>query len=383
MNFTRPSKLPQVGTNIFTRMSALAQQHQAINLSQGFPDFACDPALVNLATEAMQHNHNQYAPMPGLPALRQKIAGLQHRWYGATYDPVTEVTITCGASEALMASMLAFVQPGEEVIILEPSYDSYLPAIALSGGKAVPVPLSLPDYHIDWQRVADAISPRTTAILINSPHNPSGTMISADDLTELARLAERHDLLVISDEVYEHIRFDAQPHHSISSHPELAARSIVVSSFGKSLHTTGWKVGYCMAPAALSAEIRKVHQFITFSTSTPFQHAILHYLEDHLHHIEGLGLFYQAKRDLFLDLMKDSRFTPLPCTGTYFQLMRYDQISEQSEMEFAEWLTREQGVAAVPVSAFYQQARNQQVVRFCFAKQDATLQAAAARLCAI
>ncbi|MEM7655731.1 MAG: methionine aminotransferase [Bacteroidota bacterium] len=375
-----PSKLPSVGTTIFTEMSALARTHQAINLSQGFPDFPSDPRLAELAAEAMRQGHNQYAPMAGLLPLREKIAELQRKWYGATYDPVQEITITSGATEALMSTILALVRSGDEVMVLEPAYDSYVPAIELAGGVPILVPLQFPEFRIDWERVRAKLSSRTTAILINSPHNPTGAMISAEDLIQLAELAESHDLLVIADEVYEHIRFDGRVHHSISGHARLRERSVVISSFGKSLHLTGWKVGYALAPEAISREIRKVHQFATFSTSTPFQHAIYHYLDQHLEQVEALGAFYQAKRDRFLDLMAETPFKPLPCPGTYFQLMRYDAISDLPEADFAKWLTREKGVAVIPVSAFYQQPVDHQVVRFCFAKEDQTLEAAAERL---
>ena len=375
-----PSKLPSVGTTIFTEMSALALAYQAVNLSQGFPDFPSDPRLAELAAEAMRQGHNQYAPMAGWLPLREKIAELQHKWYGATYDAVNEITITSGATEALMSTILALVRPGDEVIVLEPAYDSYVPAIQLAGGIPILVPLHFPDVRIDWDRVRAVLSSRTTAMLVNSPHNPTGAMISAEDLTQLAELAEAHDLLVIADEVYEHIRFDGLIHHSISGHAALRERSVVISSFGKSLHLTGWKVGYAMAPATISKEIRKVHQFATFSTSTPFQHAIYHYLDQHLEQVESLGSFYQAKRDHFLSLMADTPFEPLPCPGTYFQLMRYDAISDLTEAAFAKWLTQEKGVAVIPVSAFYQQPVDHQVVRFCFAKEAATLEAAAERL---
>lgn len=375
-----PSKLPEVGTNIFTVMSALAKAHDAINLSQGFPDFDCDPALVQRVHQAMLHGHNQYAPMPGLLSLRRLIAQLQHQLYAAKYDPESEITITCGATEALMCAIQAIVHPGDEVILIEPAYDSYIPAIHLSSGIPVCIPLTFPDYRIDWDQVKDAISPRTKAMIFNTPHNPTGATWQASDLEILAEIVQDTDILLISDEVYEHILFDGQEHQSLSRHPELIGRTMLISSFGKTLHTTGWKVGYCMAPPELTREFRKVHQFMTFSTATPFQHAIASYLEEELDQVLQIKVFYQQKRDLFLELMKDSRFRPLPCKGTYFQLMSYEEIADESDVAFAQRLTKEHGVAAIPVSAFYQNAPGHRVVRFCFAKKEETLIAAAERL---
>lgn len=374
------SKLPAVGTTIFTVMSALARKHNAINLSQGFPDFDCDSALVHMVSEAMQNGYNQYAPMPGLPRLRTLISGLQREWYDAHYEAETEITITSGATEALMCAIQAMVHPGDEVIVIEPAYDSYLPAINLSGGIPVCVPLTYPEYRVDWERIRAAISPRTRVMIVNTPHNPTGTIWDDSDLEILSGIVRDTDIILISDEVYEHIIFDGYSHQSLSRHPELRQRSMVISSFGKTLHTTGWKVGYCMAPAELSREFRKVHQFMTFSTSTPFQHAIASYLEDQLDRVLDLKIFYQQKRDLFLQLMEGSRFHPLPCKGTYFQLMTYEAISNESDAEFAQRLTREHGVAAIPVSAFYQKAPSHKVIRFCFAKKEATLTAATERL---
>ena len=375
------SKLPRVGTTIFTVMSALARKHGAINLSQGFPDFGGDPRLIEWVHEAMLAGHNQYAPMPGLPALREEVASLQQRLYGATYDPDTEVTITSGATEALSVALATFVHPGDEVIIFEPAYDAYQPNIELHGGVAKPIPLSLPDYQIDWGRVRDALSPRTKAIIINSPHNPTGAVLTQEDLDTLALLIEEFpNLLLIGDEVYEHIIFDGKPHLSLSGHPTLKTRSLVISSFGKTLHTTGWKVGYLLAPAPFTYEFRKVHQFAVFSVPTPFQHALARYLREGQAEILDLKQFYQAKRDLFLDLMKGSSFRPIPCRGTYFQLMSYEGIADMSEDDFARWLTTDVGVAAIPVSAFYQTSVDNQTVRFCFAKEDETLALAAEKL---
>ncbi|MEM9984422.1 MAG: methionine aminotransferase [Bacteroidota bacterium] len=375
------SKLPQVGTTIFTVMSALAHEHGAINLSQGFPDFGGDHRLIEWVHQAMLAGHNQYAPMPGLPALREQVASLQQQLYGATYDPDTEVTITSGATEALAVALATFIHPGDEVIIFEPAYDAYQPNIELHGGVARAIPLSLPDYRIDWDRVRESLTPQTRAIIINSPHNPTGAVLTQEDLETLAQLlAEFPQLMLIGDEVYEHIIFDGQSHLSLSGHPALKPRSLVISSFGKTLHTTGWKVGYLLAPAALAQEFRKVHQFTVFSVPTPFQHALARYLREGQAEILGLKQFYQAKRDLFLDLMAESRFRPIASQGTYFQLMGYEGISDLPEDEFARWLTTEVGVAAIPVSAFYQTSVDNQTVRFCFAKEDETLASAAKKL---
>jgi len=371
------SKLPNVGTTIFTVMSQLARTHEAINLSQGFPDFNCDPALVEWVHEAMLAGHNQYAPMPGLQLLRERVCDFVQRHYGYAYDATDEITITDGATEALYASISALVQPGDEVIIFEPAYDAYRPAIEINGGKAVALPLQFPDYRIDWDAVEAHLTNRTRAIVLNSPHNPTGSLMTEEDIAALKELAAKHPFLIISDEVYEHIIFDGAKHLSISRYPELAERAVVISSFGKTLHTTGWKIGYALAPAAITAEIRKVHQFMTFSVGTPFQHAIARYLGEKEEEILGLKDFYQAKRDLFLELMQDSPFEPIACKGTYFQLMKYDGISKLSEKDFSVWLTQEIGVASIPVSAFYTDETDHQVVRFCFAKGDDTLRAAA------
>ena len=376
-------KLDHLGTTIFSVMSALAHEHQAINLSQGFPNFPCDPRLPALVHEAMLAGHNQYAPMPGLPALREQIAYRVQEWYGSAYDPEREITITCGATEALFGVISTFVRPGDEVIIFEPAYDAYQPAIQANGGVPVALALTFPDYCIDWEQVEAAITPRTRALLLNSPHNPTGSLLQPADIDALHRLVQRHDLMLISDEVYEHIIFDGATHHSLSRYPELAQRSVVISSFGKTLHTTGWKIGYALAPAPWTAAFRKIHQFMTFSVATPFQHAIARYLDESTPKVTGLGAFYQQKRDLFLALMAESRFEPLPCRGTYFQLMRYEAISHQNEAAFARWLTTQVGVAAIPVSAFYHDSEDHRVLRFCFAKDDDTLAAAAKKLSAL
>lgn len=379
MTMTLRSRLPSVGTTIFTVMSKLAADVGAINLSQGFPDFDCDPALIDAVVRHMRAGSNQYAPMPGALALRQAIAAKYARTHGATYDPETEVTITSGATEAIFDAIASIVHPGDEVIVLEPCYDSYVPGIELNGGVPVFVPLQLPDYRIDWSGVEAAITPRTRLLMINSPHNPTGSIVTGDDIAALTAIVRRSGIYVISDEVYEHIIFDGARHESMARHPELAARSFVAGSFGKTFHVTGWKVGYVAAPAALTAELRKVHQYVTFSTMTPVQHGIADLLNDQ-ESLDALPAFFQRKRDLFLQLMEDSRFRPLPCRGSYFQLMDYSAISDLPDAEFAIWLTREHGVAAIPTSPFLYKTRAPQVVRFCFAKKDETLERAAERL---
>jgi len=375
------SKLPKVGTTIFTVMSQLAAQHQAVNLGQGFPDFDGPQALRDALTRAMNEHKNQYAPMTGIPALRQQIALKTEKLYGAKVNADTEVTVTSGATEALFAAIAAVVHPGDEVIVLDPCYDSYEPAIELSGGRAVHVPLSLPDFSVDWQRVKDAITPKTRLILINSPHNPTGAVLSAADLDALAAIVRDTNIFVLSDEVYEHIVFDGVLHQSVLRHPELAARSFVVSSFGKTYHCTGWKVGYCIAPQALSAEFRKVHQYLTFCTFNPAQWAFAEVLETDPQHYLDLPAFYQAKRDRFRELLADSKFKLLPVRGAYFQVVDYSVISDMDDLNFCEWLIHNAGVAAIPVSAFYETPPDTRLVRFCFAKSDETLTAAAERLC--
>jgi methionine aminotransferase len=377
------SKLPRVGTTIFTVMSQLALQHKAVNLGQGFPDFDGPAALREALARAMAEGKNQYAPMTGIPKLREQIALKTERCYGRKTDPDTEVTVTSGATEALFAAIAAAVRPGDEVIVLDPCYDSYEPAIELQGAKAVHVPLTVPQFAVDWQRVEDAITPRTRMILINSPHNPSGAVLEARDLSALAELARRHDLLVLSDEVYEHIIFDGRQHQSVLRHAELAQRSFVVSSFGKTYHCTGWKVGYCVAPPALSAEFRKVHQYLTFCTFTPGQWALAEILERDPQHWIELPRFYEAKRDHFRTLLAGTRFKLLPVAGAYFQVVDYAAISDADDLSFCEWLTRDKGVAAIPVSAFYESPPEMKLIRFCFAKTDATLDQAADRLASV
>jgi methionine transaminase len=375
-----PSKLPAVGTTIFTVMSQLAQEHNAVNLGQGFPDFDCAPQLKALVTEAMQQGHNQYAPMAGLGALRDQIALKVRRQYGRHYESESEITVTAGATQAILTAVLAVVRPGDEVIILEPAYDSYGPAIQLAGGKAVPVALrSDRGYRVDWDRVRSAITPRTRLMMLNFPHNPTGTVIEEQDLRELEAIVRRDPLLLVSDEVYEHIVFDGQPHMSLSRSELLASRTFVLSSFGKTFHVTGWKVGYCCAPAPLMAEFRKVHQFNVFTVNTPVQWALARFLQDP-HHYLDLAAFYQRKRDRFVHRLNQTRFAPLPCSGTYFVLADYSAISDESEEQFARRLVSEHGVAAIPLAPFYSEPVNRSIVRFCFAKQDETLDAGLERL---
>ena len=375
------SRLPHVGTTVFTRMSQLAIDHGAVNLGQGFPDFACDPALVDLVTDAMRAGHNQYPPMTGLPALRQAIAAKIETTYGHRYDANTDITVTAGASQAIQSAILAVVHPDDEVIVIEPAYDCYAPAIALAGGVVVPVTMRLDadGYRVEWADVRAAVTPRTRMVVINTPHNPTGTILRQADLEALVAIVQDTQILVLSDEVYEHMVFDGEPHASVARHPALAERAFVVSSFGKTFHVTGWKIGYVAAPAALMVEFRKVHQYNVFCVNAPMQHAIAAYLQDPAPW-RDLPAFYQAKRDLFRAGLAASRFTLLPSDGTYFQCVRYDAISDVSEAEFAEWLTREIKVAAIPVSAFYSQPKESHVVRFCFAKKDETLQLALERL---
>ncbi len=374
-----PSRLPKVGTTIFTVMSALAAERGAVNLGQGFPDFDCDPRIVDAVSAAMRAGHNQYPPMAGTAALREAIAAKIEALHGRRYDPVSEITVTAGATQALLTAILACVHPGDEVVVLEPTYDSYLPSIELAGGKPVFVPLEAPNYAIDFDKLAAAITPRTRLLMINTPHNPTGTIWHADDMRRLESIVRGTNVLIVSDEVYEHMVYDGAQHESVARYPELAARSFVVSSFGKTFHVTGWKVGYVAAPAALSAELRKVHQFNVFTVNTPMQIGIADYLRDPAPYLE-LPAFYQRKRDYFRAGLANTRFKLLPCEGTYFQCVDYSAISDLPEAEFAKWLTTEIGVAAIPVSAFYHAPRESGVVRFCFAKSEATLARALERL---
>ena len=374
-----PSKLPNVGTTIFTVMSALATEHKAVNLGQGFPDFQCAPELVNAVTAAMQAGHNQYPPMTGVPALREAVARKIEALHGRTYNPNTEITITAGATQAIITAILAIVHAGDEVIVLDPCYDSYVPNIDLAGGKAVRVPLTPGTFRPDFAKISAAITPRTRAIIINSPHNPSATIWTAEEMRQLEDLLAPTDILLISDEVYEHMVFDGAEHQSAARFAGLAARAFIVSSFGKTFHVTGWKVGTVAAPAALTAEFRKVHQFNVFTVNTPVQHGLAAYLQDPTPYLQ-LPAFYQAKRDLFREGLAGSRFKLLPSTGSYFQCVDISAISDLNEADFCQWLTREVGVAAIPLSAFYEDGFDQRVVRFCFAKKDETLRAALERL---
>lgn len=374
-----PSKLPNVGTTIFTVMSALATEHKAVNLGQGFPDFACDPALVDAVTQAMQAGHNQYPPMPGVPALREAVALKIAALHGRPYSANTEITITAGATQAIITAILAIVHPGDEVIVLDPCYDSYVPNIELAGGKAVRVPLTPGTFRPDFAKISAAITPRTRAILINSPHNPSATIWTAEEMRQLEELLAPTDILLISDEVYEHMVFDGAEHQSAARFAGLAARAFIVSSFGKTFHVTGWKVGTVAAPAALTAEFRKVHQFNVFTVNTPMQYGLAAYLQDPAPYLQ-LPAFYQGKRDLFRQGLEGSRLKLLPSTGSYFQCVDISAVSDLNESDFCQWLTREVGVAAIPLSAFYGDGFDQRVVRFCFAKTDDTLRSALERL---
>jgi methionine transaminase len=373
------TKLPNVGTTIFTVMSALATETGAVNLGQGFPDFECDPKLVQAVTDAMTRGLNQYPPMTGVPSLRDAVAAKVEALYGRRYDSGSEVTITAGATQAIITAILAVVRPGDEVIVLEPCYDSYVPNIELAGGTVVRVPLVPGTFRPDFDRIAAALTPRTRAILVNSPHNPSATVWTREEMLRLQDLLAPTDVLLISDEVYEHMVFDGHQHQSAASFPGLAARAFIVSSFGKTYHVTGWKVGYVLAPAPLSAEFRKVHQFNVFTVNTPVQHGLAAYMARPEPYVE-LPAFYQRKRDLFRDGLRKTRLRMLPSEGSYFQCVDISAVSDLREDEFCLWLTREIGVAAIPLSAFYGGGFDQRVVRFCFAKRDETLHEALARL---
>jgi methionine aminotransferase len=379
---TLHSRLPDVGTTIFTVMSALAAQCGAVNLGQGFPDFDCDSRLLDAVNDALRAGHNQYPPMPGVLLLRQAVAAKIEALHARAYCPASEITITAGATQAILTALLAIVHLGDEVIVLDPCYDSYVPNIVLAGGTAVRVPLMPGSFRPDFDKIAAALSPRTRAIIVNSPHNPSGTVWSKADMLALQALLAPTDVLLISDEVYEHMVFDGQPHHSAARFAGLAARAFIVSSFGKTFHVTGWKVGTVAAPAPLTAEFRKVHQFNVFSVNTPMQYGLAQYLADPAPYLQ-LPAFYQAKRDLFRQGLEGSRLRLLPSSGTYFQCADISAVSDLNEADFCQWLAREVGVAAIPLSAFYGDGFDQRVVRFCFAKKDATLHAALERLRAL
>lgn len=373
------SKLPATGVSIFAVMSRLAEEHGAINLSQGFPDFDCAADLIDAVARYMRDGYNQYSPMAGVGALRDALSMKIERLYGRRYDPATEITVTSGATEALFSTLTAFVRPGDEVILFQPAYDSYLPAVQLSGGVPRFVTIQGPGYHIDWDEVRLAVSPRTRAIVLNSPHNPTGMVLTREDVGALSRVLEGTDAVVVADEVYEHIVFDGVRHESLCRYPDIADRAVVISSFGKTYHTTGWKVGYCAAPAALSAEIQRVHQFVTFAVNGAIQMAYADAVRRDPCNAE-VASFYQAKRDRFLSLIAHSRFRPLACRGTYFQMLDYAAITRERDSEFALRLIRDHGVAAIPISPFLHSVDPEPVLRFCFAKKDETLEQAAERL---
>ncbi len=376
------SKLPDVGTTIFTVMSQLAADCGATDLSQGFPDFPAARALLERVSDHLRAGHNQYAPMAGLPALREQIALKTRTLYGHAADPASEITVTSGATSGLYCAIQAFVNAGDEVLVFDPAYDSYDPAVRLAGGRAVHIPLTTPGFRPDWGRVADHLGPRTRMLILNSPHNPTGATLSRDDLDTLAELIRETAVLVLSDEVYEHIIFDGREHASVLRHPELAARSLVVSSFGKTYHTTGWKIGYCIAPAMLMQEFRRVHQFVQFCVVTPMQWALAEHLAADPAHYRDLPKFYERKRDLFGKLLAESRFRFTPAEGTYFQLVDYSEITSEQDVDYAQRLTREFGVGCIPVSVFYARPpAGQRLLRFCFAKEAATLERAGEKLC--
>lgn len=377
-----PSKLPDVGTTIFTVMTNMANAHQAINLSQGFPNFDVDSALIEIVERNMREGKNQYAPMQGVLELRQRIAHKASSLYNTRCDAEKNVTITAGATEALFAAIMCAVGKGDEVIIFEPAYDSYSPAIQLAGGITVPLTMTFPDYSINWDEVKDSINKKTKLIILNSPHNPSGTIITRKDIHALIDIIRNTHVLILSDEAYEHIVFDDCIHESMLRHEELAARSFTVGSLGKTYHATGWKVGYCIAPEYLTEEFRKIHQFLTFSVNTPAQYAYAEYMKREETYLQ-VASFYQRKRDLFLNLIRNSKFRPLSCSGTYFQMLDYSEISGESDVVFAERLVKEFKVAAIPPSVFYHNRQDNHVLRFCFAKQDSTLEKAAELLCSI
>jgi methionine aminotransferase len=373
------SKLPTVGTTIFSVMSALAHEHGAINLSQGFPNFQSPQRLTDLVCEYLQKGYNQYAPMPGLPELREAIAQKVNQMYGVTLDPDSEITVTAGATQAIYCAIAAFIRPGDEVILLEPAYDCYRPAVEVNGGIPVIYELKAPDYKINWDHIEALLTPATRMIIINTPHNPTGTIMQPTDLLALQHLTSGTDILVLSDEVYEHLVYDELAHQSVLRYPELRSRSLAAYSFGKTFHNTGWKIGYCVAPPELMVEFRKVHQYNTFAVHRPTQHALADYLKDASTY-ESLPAFYQQKRDFLLDIMEHSRFKPLPCQGTYFCNFDYSAISDETDRVFAHRLITAYGVAAIPVSAFYTSGRDERIIRLCFAKTEETLQAAGERL---
>ncbi len=380
MNFQ--SKLPDLELTIFAVMTQWAIKHNAINLSQGFPDFDTYPELISLVEKYMRAGNNQYAPMQGVLPLREQIAAKVYDTYGAQYNPATEITVTSGATESIFAAISALVQTDDEVIIFEPAYDAYAPIVQLNGGIPVFLQLNFPDYAIDWNEFENAVSSKTKLIILNYPHNPTGAVLTQEDITQLSRIVENTRAFIVSDEAYEHIIFDDLQHESMARHPQLARRSFVICSFGKTYHTTGWKIGYCLAPEILSSELQKIHQYLTFASNTPIQLAYSEFMQKKELYLNLPG-FYQQKRDLFLDLIAESRFRPLPCKGTYYQMLDYSQISDEPDLDFARRLTAEHGVAAIPPSALYHQKDDYKVLRFCFAKKSETLESAAEKLCRI
>jgi len=371
------SKLPDVGTTIFTVMSKMAQEFGAINLSQGYPDFEPDSVLIDRLMHHVRSGKNQYPPMTGIPELRQAISGKLKKHSSIDVDFDGEITITSGATEALFCAISSVIRPGDKVIVFDPSYDSYGPAVTLAGGEMIHIPMTLPDYRIDWEKLKGHLDDSVRMVIINSPSNPSSSVLHPDDLDLLADAIRPYKCTVLSDEVYEHIIFDGVAHASVLTHPELRSRSFAVFSFGKTYHVTGWKIGYCVAPAEMTREFRKVHQFNVFTTPTPMQWALADFLESNPRNYLELPNFYQAKRDLFRSLIASSRFVLLPCAGTYFQLADYSKISDQKDVDFAAWMTREKKVAVIPLTPFYREAPDTRIVRFCFAKQDDTLEEAA------
>lgn len=370
------SKLPEIGTSIFSVMSKMAVDHNAINLAQGFPDFNCSDELIELVNHYQKKGYNQYAPMSGVEKLRKQISKKIEKLYGRSYDSENEITVTAGATQAIYTAITTVVHPGDEVIIIEPAYDSYVPGVKASGGIPVYVKLNPEDFSYNWEAIRNSISIKTKLIIFNSPHNPTGSLITYDDIKQLEVLIKGTDIIIISDEVYEHIIFDGEKHISLAESDELVKRSFVISSFGKTFHTTGWKMGYCAAPDNLMKEFRKMHQFVVFSANTPIQHAYAEYLKDENHYL-NLNDFYQKKRDIFRDKIKHSKFKLLPCKGTYFQLMNYSNISKFDDMSFSEYLTKEIGIAVIPISPFYDKGDSNKIIRICFAKQDEVLKKAA------
>jgi methionine transaminase len=376
------TKLHKTGPTIFSVMSALAAEHKAINLSQGFPDFKVSSELISLINKNMKAGNNQYAPMPGLKQLREQLAEKMRSRYSVSYDPETEITVTAGGTQAIYTAISAIIREGDEVILFEPAYDCYVPAIEMNGGIPVHLQLKTPDYHIDWNEVKKMVNQRTRMIIINTPHNPTGAVLTAKDMQQLEKITSNRDIVIISDEVYEHVIFDGAEHQSVARWPKLAERSFIVYSFGKTFHATGWKTGYCMAPENLMSAFRKVHQYMVFSVNTPLQYALAEFMTDPSHYA-GIETMYQQKRDYFAGLLKNSRFKLLPCSGSYFQLADYSAISNEKDTDFAVRLTKEHGVASIPVSVFYKNGIDNKILRFCFAKEESTLKKAADLLCKV